>query len=207
VALKTMKRGEKANLVIQPSCGLEPPGGEGLGLGEDKGGRRLPGLKGGSVQAACEACLVPDGGAQPTPAPTSLADAYGDEGLQGVPPGAVLDVDVKLDAIREVVLVAPGVTKKTLADSTEWRTANEGAKVKLRCARGRGRRGRREGRAYCRWQAVLNSLVRASTSVTHARNTHTAPTRTHVIARAALARPLPPKKTQVQGHAARRHRV
>ena len=57
---------------------------------------------------------------------------YGDAGAEGVPPGSELEADVALVAIHEVALVAPGVVKKTLEDSTEWRTANEGATVTLR---------------------------------------------------------------------------
>ncbi|KAI8470001.1 MAG: hypothetical protein J3K34DRAFT_421882 [Monoraphidium minutum] len=56
---------------------------------------------------------------------------FGAAGSEGVPPGSALEVDVKLDAIHEVTLVAPGVVKKTLEESAEWRTAAEGAKVAL----------------------------------------------------------------------------
>jgi hypothetical protein len=50
-----------------------------------------------------------------------------------VPPNSELEVDLTLNAIHEVTEVAPGVTKKTLRESTEWRTANEGATVTIRC--------------------------------------------------------------------------
>lgn len=78
VAVKTMKKGERAHLVLSPEYG------------------------------------------------------YGAEGAERVPPGSALEVEVTLDAIHEVTEVAPGVTKKILEDSTEWRTANEGAKVTIR---------------------------------------------------------------------------
>lgn len=78
VALKTMKKGEKAHLLIKPEYG------------------------------------------------------YGEAGAEGVPPNSDLEMELTLDAIREVTLVTPGVTKKTLEESSEWRTANEGAKVTIR---------------------------------------------------------------------------
>ncbi|KIY97518.1 FK506-binding protein 4/5 [Monoraphidium neglectum] len=58
--------------------------------------------------------------------------AYGDAGAEGVPPGSVVEAEVKLDAIHEVTLVAPGVVKKVLEDSSEWRTASEGGRVTIR---------------------------------------------------------------------------
>lgn len=70
---------------------------------------------------------------QTNPPNTKKTDGYEDGAApSGVPAGAELVVDVALASIREVTTVCPGVVKKTLEDSTEWRTANEGAKVTLR---------------------------------------------------------------------------
>jgi len=68
----------------------------------------------------------------PKPPPPQPPDGYGEAGTASVPPNSDLEVDLKLAAVREVTLVAPGVVKKTLEDSTEWKMANEGAKVTLR---------------------------------------------------------------------------